>query len=179
MRHNCAMHADQHIQQFSWVVNNLEEAAERWHAAMGIGPFIVNRHIAIGEATHRGRAQTTDFSTAIAQAGGVQIELVEQHDNSPSCYRDTVPAGREAMHHVAFIAADYDAALGKYAADGHAVASSGRFGEIRFCYVDTSATLGHMVEILEDSRAIRSFFAMIARAAQDWDGSADTLLHEI
>lgn len=173
------MQADQRILQISWVVRNLEEAALRWHRTMGIGPFIMNRHITITDAVHRGQPQKTDFSTAIAQAGPVQIELVEQHDDSPSCYRDMIPVGAEAMHHVAFIAKDYDAAVANYTAQGHEIASAGKFGEMRFCYVDTVDSLGHMVEILEDSRAIRAFFAMIARAGEEWDGDTATLLREI
>ncbi len=173
------MRADQRILQMSWVVRDLEEAALRWHRTMGIGPFIMNRHIPITDGVHRGRTQTTDFSTAIAQAGPVQIELVEQHDDSASCYRDMIAAGAEGMHHVAIIAEDYDAALASYIAQGHEVASSGKFGEVRFCYVDTVDSFGHMVEILEDSRAIRAFFSMIVRAAEEWDGDVATLLREV
>lgn len=168
-----------HILQFSWVVNDLAEAAMRWHRTSGVGPFLVNRHLAITNPVYRGVQQRTDFSTAIAQAGPVQIELVQQHDDSPSCYRDTVPIGSEAMHHVAFIAPDFDAALAFYTAQGFAVASEGRFGDVRFCYVDTSSAIGHMVEILEDRPAIRSFFGAVARAADRWDGSPDTLLREL
>lgn len=171
---------EQHsIMQFSWVVQDLEEAARRWHRSMGIGPFIVSRHLAISDARYRGQPVRTDFSTAIAQAGPVQIELVEQHDDTPSCYRDTVAAGAEAMHHVALIASDYDNAVRHYTDRGFAIASDGRFGDVRFCYVDTSESIGHMVEILEDKRAIRAFFAAIARAPESWDGDGATLLREL
>jgi len=173
------MQVDQRILQISWVVRDLEEAALRWHRTMGVGPFILNRHIPITEGVHRGRAQKTDFSTAIAQAGPVQIELVEQHDDSPSCYRDMIAAGAEGMHHVAVIAEDYDAAVASYMEQGHEIASAGKFGEVRFCYVDTTRTLGHMVEILEDSHAIKAFFAMIARAGEEWDGDPANLLREL
>lgn len=173
------MQTDQRILQISWVVRDLEEAALRWHRTMGIGPFIINRHIPITDSVYRGRAQKTDFSTAIAQAGPVQIELVQQHDDGPSCYRDMIAAGAEAMHHVATIAEDYAAAVASYTGQGHEIASAGKFGEVRFCYIDTVESLGHMVEILEDSRAIRAFFAMIARAAEEWDGDTATLLREV
>ena len=173
------MQADQRILQMSWVVRDLEEAALRWHRTTGIGPFIINRHIPITGGVHRGRPQKTDFSTAIAQAGPVQVELVQQHDDSPSCYRDLIAAGDEGMHHVAVIAEDYDAAVATYTAQGHEIASAGNFGEVRFSYIDTTQSIGHMVEILEDSRAIRAFFAMIVRAAEEWDGDTATLLREL
>lgn len=167
------------IFQMSWVVADLEEAAHRWHRTTGVGPFLVNRHIAIAEPMYRGTPGVVDFSTAIAQAGPVQVELVEQHDDNPSCYRDMIPAGGEGMHHTAIMASDYDAALEHYTAQGFEVASSGLFGSVRFCYVDCRSAVGHMVEILEDSPAIRSFFAAIERAADTWDGDPATLLREL
>jgi hypothetical protein len=173
------IHQDQQILQFSWVVRDLEEAARRWHQNMGIGPFLVNRHLKINDPLYRGTPQVTDFSTAIAQAGPVQIELVEQHDDSPSCYRDTVPVGTEALHHVAIIAADYDAAVADYRGRGFALANEGRFGDVRFCYVDTAAAIGHMVEILEDMPTIRGFFGAVAKAPGRWDGDPASLLREL
>lgn len=163
------------IVQAAWVVPDLDAAIHAWHAAMGVGPFLVNRRLTIGEPLYRGRPSTTQFSTALAQAGDTQIELVEQHDDTPSCYRDLVPAGRTAFHHVAIIAGDYDVELARYADAGFEVASSGVFGDLRFCYVDTSATLGHMVEIVEDKPSIRAFFGAVRKAAEGWDGTTDLI----
>lgn len=170
---------DQTILQFSWVVPDLEEAARRWHRTTGVGPFLVNRHLRIADPLYRGTPQVTDFSTAIAQAGPVQIELVEQHDDTPSCYRDTVAKGREALHHVAIVSDDYERAVAHYTDQGFVLASEGRFGDVRFCYVDTSAVIGHMVEILEDKPTIRRFFSAVTRAAETWDRDPVTLLKEL
>ena len=167
------------IVQFAWVVPDLEAAARQWHATLGVGPFLINRNLAIGAPRHRGKPQATAFSTAIAQSGGVQIELVEQHDAGPSAYRDTVAQGTTGFHHVAFIAADFDAALARYIGQGFAVAADGRFGDMRFAYVDTAASLGHMIEIVEDRPAIRGFFAAVRSAAASWDGDPATLLREM
>ena len=167
------------IFQMSWVVNDLDEAMRRWHKTAGVGPFLVQRHIQISNPRYRGRPNQVDFSVAIGQAGPVQIELVQQHDDNPSCYRDTVPKGQEALHHMAIIAEDYDAALASYCDQGFAVASDGCFGDIRFSYVDTSAALGYMMEILESKDAIRRFFAGIAKASATWDGDPATLIREL
>ena len=78
------------------------------------------------------------------------------------------------FHHVAIIADDFDAALARYA--DVEIAAQGRFGDIRFVYLDTSATLGAMLEILEDRPAIRAFFAAIRKAAERWDGDPATLV---
>ncbi len=167
------------IFQMSWVVRDLEEAAIRWNRSMGIGPFLVNRHISISDPVYRGNPEPVDFSTAIAQAGPIQIELVQQHDDQPSCYRDSVAPGAEAMHHVATMAEDFDAELARYTDQGFEIASSGSFAGVRFCYVDTRGAIGHMVEILEQGKAINAFFSAIRRAADDWDGDRSTLLREL
>lgn len=167
------------IFQMSWVVNDLDEAMRRWHKTTGVGPFMVQRHIKITAPRYRGEPGAVDFSVAIAQAGAMQVELVQQHDDNPSCYRDTVPKGQEALHHMAIIAEDYDAAMASYLDQGFAVASDGCFGDIRFCYVDTTSALGYMMEILEAKEAIRRFFASIAKASQTWDGDPATLIREL
>ena len=171
--------AMQSIFQYSWVVNDLDEAMERWHRTTGVGPFIVQRHIAIDQPRHRGNPQPVDFSVAIAQAGPAQVELIHQHDDAPSCYRDTVPKGTEALHHAAIMVPDYDKALAHYTGQGFAVASDGYFGEVRFCYVDMSPALGMMMEIVHDCAQIREFFDMVTHAAETWDGDTATLVREL
>lgn len=162
------------ILQYAFVVPNLDAAMHEWHRTFGVGPFLVNRDLQIADALHRGKPRAVRFSTAVAQSGSVQIELVEQHDDGPSAFRDTVPAGETRFHHVAIIADDFDAALARYA--DVEIAAQGRFGDIRFVYLDTSATLGAMLEILEDRPAIRAFFAAIRKAAERWDGDPATLV---
>jgi hypothetical protein len=167
------------IIQYAWVVPDLAEAARRWHAATGIGPFLVNRDLKLDEPRYRSRPSSTRFSTAVAQHGDVQIELVEQLDDTASAYRDTVAAGATGFHHIAFIAADFAADLAHYTDQGFAVAADGLFGPMRYAYVDTSATLGHMVEIVEDKPGIRAFFAAVRKAAERWDRDPATLLREL
>lgn len=162
------------ILQYAFVVPDLDAAMLKWHRTLGVGPFLVNRDLKITDPLHRGTPRVVRFSTAVAQSGSVQIELVEQHDDGPSAFRDTVPAGETRFHHVAIIADDFDAALARYA--DVEIAAQGRFGDIRFVYLDTSATLGAMLEILEDRPAIRAFFAAIRKAAERWDGDPGTLV---
>jgi len=165
------------IIQHAWVVPDLDAAIQHWHRTLGVGPFLVNRNIQISEPRHRGVTRAVAFSTAVAQSGSIQIELVEQHDAGPSAFRDTVPAGMTAFHHVAIVADDFDAALRDHAA--YPIAAEGRFGAIRFVYLDTSATLGAMLEILEDGPAIRAFFGAIRKAGERWDGNPATLVREL
>jgi len=167
------------IVQTCWVVNDLDEAVARWHRVSGIGPFLVMRHVTVTEPHYRGTPSVTDFSVGMAQAGPLQVELIQQHDDKPSHYRDTVPMGSEAMHHVAIMPDDYDATRAEYLGQGFEEAASGIFGDMRFSYVDTSPALGHMVEIVEPTKSIRRFFAAVTRAAEEWDGDPATLIREL
>ncbi len=160
------------IMQFAWVVRDLEEAAKRFGQLYGAGPFVLSRHIKVDNPLHRGRAVQTDFSTAIAQAGPVQIELIQQHDDEPSVFRDLVRAGQEGFHHVAVIVPDVAAEVARYSGLGFPVAFSGRFAGADFAYVDTSPAVGHMTEILPEHKVIRGFFGAIRRAAETWDGTS-------
>lgn len=167
------------IVQMAWVVNDLEEAAQRWHRTMGIGPFLVSRHIQLQNLHYRGDPSQLDFSTAIAQAGPIQVELVQQHCDSPSCYRDSIPVGREGFHHVAIVADDYDETLALYARQGLDIANAGFFGTARFSYVDSIPKIGHMVEVLEKCRPIDAFFEAIRKAAEEWNGDPSDLMREL
>ena len=158
------------VVQMAWVVNDLEEAAHRFHRIYRCGPFLMNRHIKLGDPRYRGIPMRTDFSTALAQAGDVQIELIQQHDDTPSVYRDLHAAGSEGFHHVAMIVPDVAEEVERYRALGFAAAFEGRFGNAEFAYVDTVPAIGHMTEILPDNDMLRGFFGMVRRAAEDWDG---------
>jgi hypothetical protein len=156
--------------QASWVVDDVERMAREWVRTTGIGPFFVFAHIPVEEGSYRGQPRALDFSVAIAQAGDVQIELVAQHDDGPSAYRDLIAAGHRGFHHIALYCEDYDRDLGAYTERGFVPAFSGAFSGKRFCYIDTSASIGCMVELIEDSPVQKEFFATIAAAARDWDG---------
>ncbi len=159
------------IIQLAYVVNDVHEAAERWIRTFGVGPFYILDRPQVGNPLYRGRPQPVEFSAGLAQAGDLHIELIEQHCDSPSCYRDLIPKGREGFHHVAVIVENYDKEVARYEKLGCPVASSGEFGPLKFCYVDTSATMNCMVEVLESLPFIHNYFARIRAAAENWDGS--------
>lgn len=157
--------------QTAFVVNDLEEAAKHWITTLGVGPFYIVNRPKIADETYRGVKANVEFSTAITQAGGIQIELAVQHCDSPSCYRDIYEQGQEGLHHIAVFAEDYDAEMARYAEQDIQVASAGRMGPMRFSYVDTSKEIGVMTEVLEGVPFIRSYFENLKTACEGWDGS--------
>jgi hypothetical protein len=156
--------------QVSWVVADLQQAMRRWLDTARVGPFFLNAHVETEAPIYRGRPSSFDYSLAIAQAGSVQIELIEQHDDRPSAYRDSVPAGQDGFHHLACFVDDFDAKLVRLEAQGVDIASSGKFGDMRFVYADTRASLGCMTELLEHTPLIHRVFDAVTAASQNWDG---------
>lgn len=45
-------------------------------------------------------APSPTISIALANSGELQVELIEQHDDKPSIYRDFLVSGRSALQHV-------------------------------------------------------------------------------
>ncbi|MDR2857022.1 MAG: VOC family protein [Novosphingobium sp.] len=165
-----------HFMQVAFIVEDLEAAALNWIRTTGIGPFFTVPHIQLAEYDYRGvKGSGLDFSVAIAQSGGIQIELIQQHCDSPSAYRDTIARGQQGFHHLAIYCEDYDAAYAHYSAQGFNPAVSGIFGPLRFSYFDTSAAIGCMVELIEEDPTETDFFKRIAAAAEGWDGVTEPL----
>lgn len=162
------------ILQNAYMVNDLDAAIERWHRVFQPGPFFVTRHVQVGDLRYRGAPADLDFSIAIAQAGDVQVELVQQHCDNPSAFRDMYAPGQTGLHHVAIFADDYDADLARFRAEGCLPVTEGIFGGARFSYIDASAPLGVYIEMLEENAGIRQFFGKIKSAADDprHEGSA-------
>jgi Glyoxalase/Bleomycin resistance protein/Dioxygenase superfamily len=159
------------IIQVAYVVDNIDRAIERWHQMWGTGPFIVRRHIVMDKVWYRGTPTTLDISAAFVQAGQLQIEFVEQHDDAPSAFHDMYPRGQQGVHHVAVMPEDYRATVDRFVALGYPVATelqtrSGRGAS----FLDTRAILGHMVEVYPQSDGIRALYRTVAEETARWDG---------
>ena len=157
--------------QAAWLVDDLERAVERWLTTTNVGPFYVIPHAQVERFQYRGQKSSIDMSGALAQAGPLQIELIEQHSDGPSAYRDVFPKGQEGFHHLARMTQTFDADLQQYRRQGLVVAAEGAFGDVRFAYIDTRSLLGHMTEVVEDRDSIKSIFKIVADASVDWDRS--------
>ncbi len=156
--------------QAAWIVNDLEKAIERWIETANVGPFYVIPHCAVEDYVYRGTPGTIDFSGALAQSGPIQIELIQQHNDGPSAYRDTFAPGEEGFHHMCTFVDDFDAEIERLRGQNAALAHGGKFGDMRFAYLDTREAVGCMTEIIEDRATIREIFKMVSDAAVNWDG---------
>ena len=161
------------LRQVAYFVADLAEAAAAHTRSFGSGPFFVLEHVALSRCEHCGIAHPLDHSSAYGQWGDAMVELVVQHNADPSAFHDMYPhgSGRYGIHHTALFVDDLRAAIAGFAADGlplaqYAVTTSGT----DFAFIDATARYGHMIELYERTPTLTGFYAMVAAAAENWDG---------
>jgi Glyoxalase/Bleomycin resistance protein/Dioxygenase superfamily len=162
------------IVQMCWVVDDIETAVSAWAMSVGAGPFHLAAHIEFGELTYWGVPATLDQSSALGQWGPVQLELLQQHCDSPSGVREMRDDGHLGLHHVTWFADDIEAEGDRLRALGFdevMTATLPVMGGMRIAWYDTRPLLGCMAEIYEESQLMRRFYQRIADAAVGWDGS--------
>lgn len=156
--------------QLGFVVDDVDEAVAYWVDVVGVAPFFVYRDYTLAECFYEGEPISLTISVAYGQAGDVQIELVEQHGDTPSPY-----LGRASgdAHHVAIWTRDYDSRLETYRSRGltevMSGSASGRSDE-RFAYLAPGGP-GPMLEVVEVLDAKTEWYRSIAEAARTYDGT--------
>lgn len=150
------------------MVPELQPAIDQW-LARGVGPwFLLEIPLTMRV---RGVEVAPDLTIAFANSGELQIELIAQHDDAPTLYREFLDAGRSGLHHHAWWTGDVDAALARATAQGWMEVCSGDGGgAARFSYLERADLPGVTVELMELSPAIAPFMDAIRDAAADWDG---------
>jgi hypothetical protein len=157
--------------QLAYHVPDPIEAAHRLARDHGWGPFYLMEHIALEAVRYRGSPGRFDHTSAYGQAGEMMVELIMQHDDTPSALRDCYAAHESGLHHVACFIPDLGAALAGFAARGVEAALEARTTTgVSFAMLDTRRDFGHMLELYEADEALSRFYGFIRRKSLDWDG---------
>jgi len=89
------------IRQLAFIVDDIDSAMKYWGDVLGIGPFFVKRKISFDDFIYRGEAKHSPIvSIALANSGFIQIELIQQHDDSDSIYKEHMRSGQKGLQHV-------------------------------------------------------------------------------
>jgi hypothetical protein len=162
------MPLDLPVRQIAYFTCDVRAAALRHRRLFGSGPYFVIEHIPLRVSRHRGVDRPLDHTSAYGQWGPVMVEFVQQNNSGPSCFHDMYPegSGRAGAHHVALWVDDIQAEIARYAVEGLEAALYAELNDgFAFAMIDTSATLGHMVELYEPAASLTSFYAQVAGAA--------------
>jgi catechol 2,3-dioxygenase-like lactoylglutathione lyase family enzyme len=164
------------IRQVGHIVSDLDASLRYWTETVGVGPFFVSREIRFEGFRYMGRpAPSPCVSLAFGQAGSLQIELIAQHDDTPSGYRDFLDAGREGAQHLAAWYADgaaYDEAYRRLSAQGMFVRHESIGPGPRFAYFSGGDGIYPELELAEALLPMLGGFAdNVARASEGWTGA--------
>lgn len=164
---------DGSIIQAAYTVADIQEGMRQFSSRLGIGPWFLVGPFVPAKGVYRGEVTTMNISLAVAFAGQIMIELIGQHDDKPSVYRETlIKRGAHGFHHWAIGARDFDAAVARYTAQGYPeVFSDISPRGVRVVYVDTTADLPGMLEIIEMTPDVEAQYQRMQDAAKAWDGT--------
>lgn len=117
------------INQVAIVVENLELVAQNYWKILGIGPWAVFNWEAplVYDRKYYGKAAWAREKIALAQVGGVQLELVQPVDG-PSIYGDYLKQHGEGLHHLNFLVDDVEETAAILEREGFPSLQSGKFG---------------------------------------------------
>ncbi|MFM7067464.1 MAG: VOC family protein [Gammaproteobacteria bacterium] len=170
------------IMQNGYVVRDWRRAAEWWSDVMGVGPFFVMEHLEFARCQFRGRETRIDMSVAIAYSGEHQIELVQQHCDTPSIYTEFLAHAPEGLQHVGVLVDHLEDTLSRLGWHPHVVQGGETVVGQRFAYCDLRGVggpsfpagfAGHegaMIELIEVSAQARSAFDYMKKTAREWTG---------
>ena len=163
--------------QVAYYVPDLAEAATRWATTIGAGPFFVAAHHRADRFTYRGTAVEADVSYAFGYSGDLQIQLIEQHDDLPSIYRELYPEvpTRGGFHHVAHLVDDYEGERQRLLDQGFDLACELHANDIVACYFDTRDATGAFTELHSRTPRIVATFGRWRQAHEEWDGVTQPL----
>jgi Glyoxalase/Bleomycin resistance protein/Dioxygenase superfamily len=156
--------------QLGFFVDDLLRAAELWARVHGVGPFHVLPRVEAA-CTYRGAESKIDLQVAVAQAGPVQIELIQQFCDRPSVYRDLFGKGESGFHQVCTVTSGYEGKKRHYQALGYELAMEMNAGSGRIAFYDTARDFGFFTEVAESSPSFLAHLSKIAQTCARWDGT--------
>lgn len=166
------------IRQLGIIVPDADAAMNYWANVLGVGPFVVFRRMTFDNYRYRGDPAPSPVTTiGLAFSGSLQVEIIQQHNDAPSAYRDFMQSGRGEFQHVSpwfADAADYDAAYARLQGDGLEIIHEGSIPgtDTRFAYFSAPGGGWPQMEISEAMKpGPASMWTALQAVAQRWDGT--------
>jgi len=163
---------DDGIVQMAYVVEDIHAAMKEWTSRMRVGPWFLLDRLAGVEAQYRGGPSQAEVTLAMSFSGHMNVELIQQVNDAPSVYRETIEKRGYGFHHFGVATWNFDQEVERYRAGGAELAFLLRVPSGgRVAYMDTTVTLPGMVELIELGPGFEPTFNRFYRASIGWDGS--------
>lgn len=88
------------IRQIAFVVKDADATMNHLARTLGVGPFVVRRDVSFDKYQYMGQPSESPILTlGLAQSGLLQFEVIQQHNDAPSAYRDFIANRPEGFQH--------------------------------------------------------------------------------
>jgi glyoxalase/bleomycin resistance protein/dioxygenase superfamily protein len=171
---------DNSIIQIAYTVADIEQGMRHYAELLHVGPWFLVGPFVPPKGVYRGVMTTMKVSLALAYSGELMVELIQQHDQQPSVFQETLKTrGAHGFHHWAIGARDFEKATARYRSRGYQEAFTDTAPDplgCRVIYFDTGRDLPGMLEVIEMNTPAEQAFHKIYQAAQEWNGT-DHIVH--
>lgn len=155
--------------QIGFVVRDIDASMSSF-AAMGIGPWFVLRELTL-QTRYRGRPCEVVQSMALANSGDLQVELIQQHCDTPSIFTEFLESNGEGFHQLAWWVEDFDDTVAAAVAAGYPVVWQGAEGGTPFAYLEVPSGPVTIIEVMELNEITEGMATLVRSAAENWDGT--------
>jgi len=141
------------VMQVGIVVRDVEAQARAWSHVLGLPmpTIIVTDPVEQAQTEYRGQRTPARAKLAFFHLGQVAVELIEPL-GGPSTWQDQLDKHGESVHHIAFEVQGMKEKLAYLASHNMPLLQRGGYTGGRYAYVDGAATLGVVLELLENDR---------------------------
>lgn len=154
------------VARIGYVVKDISVAVEHWALTLGAGPFFLFKDIRFSTPNYHGQLISPRVTLAFAASGDLTIQLIQQHDDIDSTFRDS----GVGLHHLGVFAKQLDPVVNTFREAGGEVAFSGAYPlGGRFALLDAKSSLGYLIEVVEEHPALLGVMSRIRNAHRQWD----------
>jgi hypothetical protein len=160
------------VRQLGFVSRDIDRSMRHFLDHWNIGPWYVARNLK-APTLYKGEPSDTEISLALSSCGDLQFEIIQQHNDAPSAYRDAL-AGTPELHvqHIAVWTDDFAELKANALARGwEPVLESPSSGPGESCYVVHPSEPMVCVEISDRSPFKEHVREVVRDMAMKWDGT--------
>ncbi len=139
------------VTQVGIIVKDIEARARAWADIFGLPmPEIqVTGTLDVAQTEYEGAPSTAQAKQAFFHLGQVDVELLEPI-GEPSTWKDQLNRHGDSLHHIAFQIKGMQDKIAYLDSKGVSLVQRGEYTGGRYAYVDGTAQLGTILELLEN-----------------------------
>jgi catechol 2,3-dioxygenase-like lactoylglutathione lyase family enzyme len=139
------------ITQVGIMVRDIETKAQAWADMLGlpVPEIIITDTVDQAHTEYQGEATPARAKLAFFHLGQVDLELIEPI-GGPSTWQEQLDRHGESLHHLAFVIKGMKEKVAYLEAKGIPLVQRGDYTGGRYAYLDGTAQLGAVLELLEN-----------------------------